>query len=248
VAHSVSRPALSLVVPAFNEAGYLPALLESVAVARQRYHRGADAVEVIVADNASTDDTAQIARGHGCRVVRVTRRAIAAARNAGAREANADWIAFVDADCQIHPDTFNAIDDALSKDDVVIGASAVRMSRSSAGICISTLVIDAVNHLRAIDTGVVFCRRADWAAVGGYDERRRFGEDLMFMLAVKRLGRGRGQHFERLSGARAITSSRKFDRYGDWHYFRALVRSIVWLVDRQGLDRFVERYWYDDRA
>jgi glycosyltransferase involved in cell wall biosynthesis len=248
VARSVSQPVLSLVVPAHNEADYLPALLASVAAARRRYARGADAVEVIVVDNASTDGTAQVARDHGCRVVRVTERSIAAARNGGAREARADWIAFVDADCVIHPDTFDALDRALSRDDVVIGATGVRMSRSSAGIRISTLLIDAVNHLRAIDTGVVFCRRADWAAVGGYDERRRFGEDLGFMLAMKRLGRKRGRRFVRPSGVRAITSSRKFDRHGDWHYFRALLNSVVWLVDRKRLDRFVQRYWYDDRG
>jgi glycosyltransferase involved in cell wall biosynthesis len=247
VARSVSRPALSLVVPAYNEAEYLPALLASVALARQRYSRGADAVEVIVADNASTDATARIALDRGCRVVRVARRSIAAARNGGASEARADWIAFVDADCVIHPETFDALDRALSRDDVAIGATGVRMSRSSAGIQLSTLVIDAVNHLRAIDTGVVFCRRADWATVGGYDERRRFGEDLGFMLAMKRLGRERGQCFVRLRDVPAITSSRKFDRYGDWHYFGALLQSVVWLVDRQGLDRFVQRYWYDDR-
>lgn len=241
------RPALSLVVPAYNEAGYLPALLESVAAARQRYRRGAGAVEVIVADNASTDDTAAIARRHGCRVVFVAWRSIAAARNAGAREARADWLAFVDADSVLHPDTFEAIDRARSREDVAIGATGVRMSRNSAGIRLSTLAIDIVNHLRAIDTGVVFCRRADWAAAGGYDERKRFGEDLGFMLAVKRLGRERGQRFVRVPGVRAITSARKFDRHGDWHYLGALLKSAAWLVDRRGLEGFVERYWYDDR-
>ena len=248
MARSASQPALSLIVPAYNEADYLPALLASIAVARRRYSRGSDAVEVIVADNASTDVTAHIARDHGCRVVHVPRRSIAAARNGGAREARADWIAFVDADCVIHPDTLDAIDRSRSRNDVAIGATGVTMSRSSIGIRISTFVIDAVNHLRAIDTGVVFCRREDWAAVGGYDERRRFGEDLGFMLAVKRLGRTRGQRFVRLRDVPAITSTRKFDRHGDWHYFRALLYSVVWIVDRQRLDRFVQRYWYDDRA
>ena len=242
------RPALSLVVPAYNEAAYLPALLDSVAAARERYHRGAAAVEVVVADNASTDDTAAVAHRHGCRVVHVGRRSIAAARNGGAREARAEWVGFVDADSVLHPDTFEAIDRALSRDDVAIGATGVRMSRNSPGIRVSTLAIDTVNHLRGIDTGVVFCRRADWEAVGGYDERRRFGEDLVFMLAVKRLGRRRGRGFVRVPGVRAITSSRKFDRHGDWHYFATLLRSAAWLVDRRGLERFVERYWYDDRA
>ena len=247
-ASGAAVPALSLIVPAYNEAGYLPAILASVDAARRRYARGPAAVEVIVADNASTDDTPRIAREWGARVVEVARRSIAAARNGGAHVAGAEWLAFVDADTLIHADTFGAIDRALSRDDVAIGATGVGMSRSSPGIRVSTALIDAVNHVRAIDTGVVFCRRVDWAEVGGYDERRRFGEDLAFMLAVKRLGRRRGQRFLRLRGVRAITSSRKFDRHGDWHYLRTLIRSVAWLVDRRGLDRFVERYWYDDRT
>lgn len=243
---SADLPTLSLIVPAYNEAGYLPALLVSVEIASSRCSRGP--VDVVVADNASTDATGRIAADAGCRVVRVAKRSIAAARNGGAREARAERIAFVDADSILHPDTFDAIHAALDRPDVCIGATGVTMSRMSTGIRISTLAIETVNHLRAIDTGVVFLRRADFDAVGGYDERRRFGEDLGFMLAVKRLGRKRGQRFVRLPGVRAITSSRKFDRFGDWHYASALVRSGAWFADRESLDRFVQRYWYDDRS
>lgn len=242
---SAEAPALSLVVPAYNEADYLPALLASVAIARMRSSRGP--VEVIVADNASSDATARVAADAGCRVVHVALRSIAAARNGGARLARAPRIAFVDADSILHPDTFDALHAALDRRDVCICATGVTMSRVSAGIRVSTLAIDAVNHLRAIDTGVVCLRRADFDAVGGYDERRRFGEDLGFMLAVKRLGRRRGQRFHRLPGVRTITSSRKFDRFGDWHYLSALLRTGVWLADRESLDRFVQRYWYEDR-
>src|SRR5207249_845038 len=48
-------PRVSLIIPAYNEAAYLPRLLDSVDAARARFARGAEAVEVIVADNASSD-------------------------------------------------------------------------------------------------------------------------------------------------------------------------------------------------
>ena len=71
-------PRFSLVVPAFNEANWLNGLLDTVDIARRQYRGGAYAIEVIVADNASTDATAAIAHERGCRVAHVEKRAIAA--------------------------------------------------------------------------------------------------------------------------------------------------------------------------
>jgi len=84
-----SNPVLqfSLIIPARNEENYLPRLLDSVDTARMNYHRGSDAVEVIVSDNCSTDKTAEIAESRGCVVVKEEKRIIAAVRNAGAAAA-----------------------------------------------------------------------------------------------------------------------------------------------------------------
>ena len=57
---------ISVVIPAHNEARLLPRLLASITAARERYRRGADEIEVIVADNASADATAGIAERAGC--------------------------------------------------------------------------------------------------------------------------------------------------------------------------------------
>ena len=67
----------SVIIPAHNEEKYLPRLLESIEVARANYSGGRDQVEVIVADNLSTDRTAEVAAARGARVVTVTKRRIA---------------------------------------------------------------------------------------------------------------------------------------------------------------------------
>jgi glycosyltransferase involved in cell wall biosynthesis len=54
----------SLLLPVYNEAARLPALLESIR--RQRYP--AEAVEVLVADGGSTDDTVAVAQRYGAKV------------------------------------------------------------------------------------------------------------------------------------------------------------------------------------
>ena len=191
-------PRISLIIPAYNEAAYLPRLLDSVDAARARFDRGAGAVEVIVADNASTDATAKIAAARGCRVARVEKRIIGASRNGGARAARGEVLAFIDADSRIHPETFNAIDRALAEWRFVAGATGVRMERMSAGIALTYALLVPWVWATGFDTGVVFCRRDDFLAVGGYDEDRLFAEDVFFLVKLWRLGRRRGQRMIRL--------------------------------------------------
>ncbi|HEY6225471.1 MAG TPA: glycosyltransferase, partial [Gemmatimonadales bacterium] len=83
----MNDPDISLVIPAYNEARFLPRLLTSLVAARDRYAARGGAVEIIVADNMSTDDTEKLAAAGGARVVRVTERRIASARNGGAAAA-----------------------------------------------------------------------------------------------------------------------------------------------------------------
>lgn len=88
---------LSVVVPVLNDAEYLVILLAHLA----QQSRCAD--EIIVVDNGSTDDSAQLARDAGARVVRETKPGILAAAVAGYDAAEGDIIVRCDADTR--PDT-----------------------------------------------------------------------------------------------------------------------------------------------
>jgi glycosyltransferase involved in cell wall biosynthesis len=234
----------SLVIPAYNEARLLPRLLDSVDAARRRY---AGSVQVIVADNASTDATAAIASARGCEVAHVEIRRIAAARNGGARLARGDSVCFIDADSSIHPETFNAIDAALARADVVGGATGVYPERWSLGIFATWMVMMPFVYATGMDTGVVFCRRSDFEALGGYDEERELAEDVAFMWALKRLGARRGQKLARLTQVKAMASMRKFDRHGDWHYFTTVIpQGVPAMFRRSARTKLAQRYWYTD--
>jgi len=121
----------SVIIPAYNEEQYLPRLLESIDVARSNYSGGPAAVEVIVADNDSNDRTAEVAAAHGARVVRVEKRRIAAARNGGGRVARGEIVCFIDGDSALHPQTFDAIDKAISSGRYVAGFTGVTLERKS---------------------------------------------------------------------------------------------------------------------
>ncbi len=238
----------SVIIPAYNEAAYLPRLLDSLSQAQARYRGGAAAVEIVVADNASTDGTAAIAEARGCRAVRVTKRVIGAARNGGARAAEGEILCFVDADMRVHPETFNAIDGAFAGGRVHGGATGVRLERVSPGIALTWLLLVPMVWVFGIDTGVVFCRREDFVTMGGYPEDRLVAEDVRFLMALKRLGRRRGQRLVRLRRAKAIASTRKFDRHGDWHLLRVMPRMAWhWVVNPRRMEEMARAYWYEDR-
>ena len=237
----------SLIIPAFNEEACLPRLLDTVDAARAAYAGGVDAIEVIVADNASTDRTAALAAARGCRVARVEKRVIGAVRNGGARCARGEILCFVDADMRIHPQTFNEIDRALARPRVAAGATGALPDRWSPGIAVTVGLLLPLAVLLRVDTGVVFCRRSDWEATGGYPEDCLFAEDLGFLFALRRRVVARGQHLTRATRARAVASTRKFDKYGDWHYFR-LPWAAIWSLVRDPVhQRWARRYWYEDR-
>jgi glycosyltransferase involved in cell wall biosynthesis len=249
----MAAPRFSLIIPAWNEQAYLPRLLDTVEEARRRYHGAAEAIEVIVADNASTDGTAGIARARGCRVAHVERRRIACARNGGAAAARGEVLCFVDADYRIHPETFNVIDRELATGRFIGGATGITPERWSPGIVVTMVVVLGLLRPWGMDGGVWFCRREDFEAVGGYDESVPVSEDVRLLWALRKLGRRRRPRQKLTRGrstgppARALASTRKFDKHGDWHFLRDTLRLLCWMaVSPRKFDAHVRRYWYED--
>jgi len=243
-----SLPRIALIIPARNEEHLLPRLLDTVDVARDTYRHGPAAIEVIVADNVSTDDTVSIALARECRIATVEKRVIAAVRNGGAAVAKASILAFVDADARIHPHTFNAIDDAMSSGRYVAGSSGVELERMSLGIAVTYAVLVGFVWLTGMDTGVTFYRRDAFEEIGGYRETMLFAEDIRILFDHRRWGRRHGMRLIRTRHAKAVFSMRKFDEYGDWHYVTHMITlPFRWLLLRRSAERLVRQYWYDVR-
>lgn len=89
-----SRPLVSVVMPAYNSAQYITEAIDSVL--QQDY----PALEIIVVDDGSSDNTTKIVARYGDKVSLLTQanQGSAAARNLGIRHANGKYIAFLDAD------------------------------------------------------------------------------------------------------------------------------------------------------
>jgi glycosyltransferase involved in cell wall biosynthesis len=123
-------PAVSVVVPAYNEAARLatslPRLLDLTAT---------DGIEVLVVDDGSTDDTVAVAEAHlkGTRTGRVLslprNRGKGAAVRAGVLEAAGAAVVYMDADLAADLDDLGSLLEALSGADIAVGSRAVPGSR-----------------------------------------------------------------------------------------------------------------------
>ena len=93
---------VSVIVPAYNAAKYLPKCLDSIV--NQTYTN----LEIIVVNDGSTDNTLLLAQAYSkkdgrLRVINNEHQGVSAARNSGIRESRGTFVSFVDADDWIHP-------------------------------------------------------------------------------------------------------------------------------------------------
>lgn len=194
----MSTPRISVVIPAFNAAGYIAQALESVAA------QDMAELEVIVVDDGSSDGTAKVV-AEGFPWVTLLRKengGAGSARNLGVAHARGSHVAFLDADdvwlpgklhaqwayLQADPDCHfccTAFEHWIPEDGEAAwvhprdGADALDPERSG-----------WVYHLLLLDcfvwTSTVLVERHLLAQVGGFDESLRLGQDYDLWLRIAR--------------------------------------------------------------
>ena len=111
----MSGPALSVVMPAYNEASYLPATIDALVVALER--SGLDA-ELVVVDDGSSDGSGDVAhaavRGRiPARVLRQENRGRFAARRNGVEAASGSLVLLLDGRVRIEPDALRFLSEMV---------------------------------------------------------------------------------------------------------------------------------------
>ncbi|MBI2781899.1 MAG: glycosyltransferase family 2 protein [Chloroflexi bacterium] len=183
-------PTVSIVIPCYNQAQYLPDAVHSVVA--QTFTDW----EIVIVDDGSPDATAEVARrlagevGSRLRIVSQPNGGLAAARNAGVAAARGRYILPLDADDMLEPKMLARTVDMLEREPGIAivytdlrqfgrGAAVVRAEEFSA-----SRLLEA-NHLS-------YCslyRREIWEAVGGYNPNMRHGyEDWDFWIGAAERG------------------------------------------------------------
>ena len=214
---------ITIVIPAYNEAAWLPGTLGSIAASAEdlRRHSGVQ-VEVIVVDNNSSDATGDVARERGAQVIHEPVQGIARARNAGARQAAGDVLVFVDADVIVPPTLLRAIQSALSDPDCVGGGVDVEYRPLRLAVRWYLGAWRLLGRLLGMVQGATqFCRRDVFDRVGGFDEGAWIGEDVDFYWAMKRHARQARRAVRLIREPRVRPSCRRFDQWPLW-------KTLVW--------------------
>lgn len=186
----MKSPLISVVIPCFNSATYLPEAIESVL--SQSYRN----FEIIVVNDGSTDNTDEVIQQHLDRIIFIQQdnAGPAAARNRGIREALGKYVAFLDADDTWLPDKLqNQITILESDADCALvytrfanyeessGKSLPTLSDTPSGMIFDKLLVESIILL-----STVVIRREVLLEAGCFDESLLTAEDTNLWLKVAR--------------------------------------------------------------
>lgn len=188
---SVGDPSVTVVIPAHDAAATLPSTLRSLD----------PSIPVVVVDDGSHDDTAQVATLHGARVLRHERaEGPSAARNAGAEVVETELIAFIDADAEPPPGWLRVLAAHLSDEElggaaprVVAAGGSGLVSRLEAGGGVLDLgpapgLVGPDGRVPFASSTALLMRGRHFRQLGGFDASLRFGEDLDLVWRLARAG------------------------------------------------------------
>jgi glycosyltransferase involved in cell wall biosynthesis len=177
---------IAFIVPAHNEAALLPKTLGAL---RDAARATGEPHEILVVDDASTDDTAAVAERGGARVLSVAHRQISMTRNAGARATRAEILFFVDADTVVSAAVVIAALRALRAGAIAGGAPFFFEGQLPLWArLVEPLAHRYQSHARLAAGCFFFCWRDAFEKVGGFDTRLFAAEEIDLSEALKQHG------------------------------------------------------------
>ena len=203
--YPVPVPEFSVIIPARNEAAYLPRTLR--ALEQQTLAPS----EVLVVDNASRDQTAQIARAWGARVLPCPVGGVSHARQLGLDSARCAWVATTDADSHPCPDWLAAYAAAAPGRVALYGPmrfwGVAEPWKEGSGLAYSAFlhVCRVIGRPNLAGGNMAFSRQAALLA-GGYPKVEAY-EDVILGQNLARVG-----EIGYVRGALVETSARRLDQ------------------------------------
>jgi glycosyltransferase involved in cell wall biosynthesis len=179
----------TVVIPAYNEANYIGRCLESLKT--QDY---AGFWEVIVANNASTDRTREVAESYGFTVVDESQKGISYALRRGCAEAKGDIFLFTDADTQLPSDWISNINAKFNNDPELVAIGGPYLFYD-ADIAVNFLVKEFIFRIyKKIAPSILPCanmavKKEVYEKIGGFNPIINWGQDIDLSKRLKSEGK-----------------------------------------------------------
>jgi len=236
---------VSIVIPAFNEAKYLPNTLEAIKNASRVFESAGWGSEIVLCDNNSTDATAEIARTYGVRVVFEPFNQISASRNAAARVAKGDWLVFVDADTQVSSELFRDMMRAIVSGNCIGGGAPVRFDSGPWLACQTVHIWNTLAKIMGWAAGsFLFCKANAFRKIDGFNTDLFAAEEVEYCERLNRFGEKTAKRLIMLRPS-VVTSGRKvkalFTTKNLAHGVEALFTAGEALKNKNNCE-----YWYDN--
>jgi len=218
-------PSLSVVIPAYNSEKIIERCITAVIEASPMNK------EIIVVDDASTDNTFKIVSRFPVKLFRLTENSgPATARNYGFAQSTGDVVVFLDSDVIVMKDCLVALVNALEEKCAGATGGLPRPLRS-------TLISDSyivrifgkspiaetgIREIGSVGGGLVAYPRKVLEELGGHDENLRIGEDLDLNIRLSKAGYKQflvpmaGAYHDHQSSLSTLT--RKWFQYGFWFF------------------------------
>ncbi len=218
----IVRDRLSVIIPAYDAASFIRQAIESVRA--QAYHP----LEVIVVDDGSRDNTADIAGSFGAPVIchRQENGGPPAARNRGLAMASGEYIGFLDADDLYEPGRLELQIGKLRQNpgvDIVIGRLTREELASRPGEPMTFKPVETEDQVN-LHLGTCLFRRRVFERVGLMDERLRHSDDWDWFMRARELGVAMLLHGEIVLRQRLHGNNITRDRAANLHFLSVMLK------------------------
>lgn len=237
---------VSVIIPAHNEEKYIVRCIKSVKKAAGMID---GEIEIIVVCNRCTDKTAELAQAQGAKVLFNEDRCIAKVRNTGIMSAVGEIVLTIDADNRMTKGTIKEICELLDSGKYIGGGAPIRFERLSFALFLNDIMCRIGFRMTGLYCGIIWAKRETFMNIGGFVDKRAM-EDVMTAKTLKKLGSTRGLKYGCLKKNVLINSTRKYDDFGDWMYFKLMFKNAGAMVkamfgDSREYDKLIDKIFYD---
>ena len=191
---------LSVIIPVLNEEKTIAQTLE---------HLQKTAVEIIIVDGGSTDNTVEIVQNMGIKTILSPEPGRSNQMNTGAKYAIGKVLLFLHADTQLPHNYLQYIEESLEKPNTIAGAFLLKIESKNPLLRIVEKGVNARSRLLQMPYGDqgIFLKKETFETIGGFPDIPLM-EDFQLMLTLKKQGK------IRLAKAPVITSARRWEKLG----------------------------------